>query len=165
VTPADARGTVRYERTQFGTMMAAGTLVGLALAGLVLVFVVSSATLAAVPWLPWALPGVIAGAFLLVGWMRVTVDERELRAVMGLGLLRKTVEIADIRKADVVRIRVWWGWGVHLTPAGWLYNVAGRWAVHLDLASERPVMIGTGDPQGLHDAIAAARALAAKEHP
>jgi len=36
--------------------------------------------------------------------------------------------------------------------------VSGRWAVRLELATERPVMIGTGDPQALHDAIEAARA-------
>ncbi|CAG0978430.1 hypothetical protein BURK1_01608 [Burkholderiales bacterium] len=148
----------RYERAQFGTMMAAGTLLGVVLATWVLTAFVSRATIDAVPWLPWALFGVLALAFVLFGWMRVTVDEREVRAVMGLGFVRKTVEIADVRKADIVRTRLLWGWGVHWTPAGWLYNVSGRWAVRLELATERPVMIGTGDPQALHDAIEAARA-------
>jgi len=160
---ARAAPRVRYERTQFGTMMAVGTGVGLALAGVVLGFVVSPATRGAVPWLPWALLGVLAAGFLLVGWMRVAVDDRAVRTVMGVGLLRKTVEVADIRKADVVRTRVWWGWGVHLTPAGWLYNVGGRWAVRLELASERAVMIGSADPEALHDAIEAARAAATRQ--
>ncbi|HQU49208.1 MAG TPA: hypothetical protein PLM09_08805 [Casimicrobiaceae bacterium] len=149
-----------YERTQFGILMAVGTLLGFAAAGLALAFIVSPATRQAVAWLPWALYGVLAGGFLLVGWMRVRVDAVTVRAVMGIGLLRKTVEIADIRRAEVVRTRVWWGWGVHLTPAGWLYNVGGRRAVRLELASERAVMIGSADPEGLHDAIEAARTAA-----
>ena len=155
--PSAARRGVRYERTQFGTAMAAATILGLVVAGFVTTGV-SRATLEAVPWLPWALYGVLALAFLMFGWMRVVVDARAVRAVMGIGLVRKSVGIADIRRADVVRTRVWWGWGVHWTPAGWLYNVSGRWAVRLELASERPVMIGTGDPRGLHEAIEAARA-------
>ena len=142
--------------------MAVGTLVGFALATFVLIVVVSPATRSAVPWLPWVLLAVLAGAFLLVGWMRVRVDDSVVRAVMGIGLLRRTVELADIRKADVVRTRVWWGWGVHLTPAGWLYNVGGRWAVRLELVSERALMIGSADPGGLHDAIEAARAAATR---
>mgnify|MGYP002388046464 CR=1 FL=1 len=157
-------GGVRYARAQFGTTMAVATVIGSLLAAWVTA-TVSRATLEAVPWLPWALYGVLALAFLLFGWMRVVVDDRVVRAVMGVGIVRKSVEIADIRKADIVRTRVLWGWGVHWTPAGWLYNVAGRWAVRLELGSERPVMIGTGDARGLHDAIEAARAQAAPRNP
>ena len=161
---ARARLRVAHEQVQVGTLMAAGTLLGAVLAAAVLAFFISPATRQAVPWLPWALFGVLGGAFLLVGWMRVTVDERAVRAVMGVGLLRRSVELAEVRKADIVRTRVWWGWGVHLTPAGWLYNVGGRWAVRLELATERPVMIGSADPAGLHDAIEAARAAASRPH-
>ena len=162
--PATSGGGVRYARAQFGTTMAAATVIGSLLAAWVTA-TVSRTTLEAVPWLPWALYGVLALAFLLFGWMRVVVDDRAVRAVMGVGIVRKSVEIADIRKADIVRTRVLWGWGVHWTPAGWLYNVAGRWAVRLELGSERPVMIGTGDARGLHDAIEAARAQAAPRNP
>lgn len=161
---ATAGGRPRYARAQFGTTMAIATLVGVALAAWVTTGFASRATLDAVPWLPHALYGVLALAFLLFGWMRVVVDDRQVRAVMGIGIVRKSVEIADVRKVDIVRTRVLWGWGVHWTPAGWLYNVAGRWAVRVELATERPVMIGTGDPRGLHDAIEAARA-AAPRHP
>ena len=160
--PSAARPGPRYERTQFGTAMAVATLLGLVVAGWAIA-IVSRATLQAVPWLPWALYGVLALAFLMFGWMRVVVDERAVRAIMGIGLVQKSVEVADIRRADVVRTRVWWGWGVHWTPAGWLYNVSGRRAVRLELASERPVMIGTGDPRGLHEAIEAARAAAPRQ--
>ena len=155
--PSTSGGGVLYERAQFGTTMAVATVIGSLLAAWVTA-TVSRATLEAVPWLPWALYGVLALAFLMFGWMRVVVDARAVRAIMGIGLIRKSVGIADIRRADVVRTRVWWGWGVHWTPAGWLYNVSGRRAVRLELASERPVMIGTGDPRGLHEAIEAARA-------
>ena len=162
--PSTPGGAVLYERAQFGTTMAAATVVGSLLAAWVTA-TVSRATLEAVPWLPWALYGVLALAFLLFGWMRVVVDDRRVKAVMGVGIVRKSVEITEIRKVDIVRTRVLWGWGVHWTPAGWRYNVAGRWAIRLELASERPVMIGTGDARGLHDAIEAAQALVSPRNP
>ena len=99
--PATSGGGVRYARAQFGTTMAAATVIGSLLAAWVTA-TVSRTTLEAVPWLPWALYGVLALAFLLFGWMRVVVDDRSVRAVMGVGIVRKSVEIADIRKADIV---------------------------------------------------------------
>ena len=56
---------------------------------------------------------------------------------------------------------MWWGWGAHWTPAGWLYNVSGRDAVRLELRAERPVIIGTGDVAGLTQAIGAVMSAAA----
>ena len=159
--PAHAAAPIRYRRVQFGTMIAVGTALGVALSTWMLVAVVSSATLAAVPWLGYALYGVRALAFLLFGQLAVTVDEHRIRAVFGVGLVRKVVEVRDVRSAAIVRTRLWWGYGVHWTPAGWLYNVGGRWALRLDLAAERPVMIGTRDPEGLRAAIEAA--LAARD--
>ena len=153
-----ADAPVRYRRTQFGKVIAAGTFFGVAIATWVLVAYVSRATIEAVPWLPYALYGVLALAFLLYGQLTVTVDANEIRAVFGIGLVRKVVDLAEVRGAMIGRTRLWWGWGLHWTPAGWLYNVSGRWVVRLDLRSERPVLIGTDDPQGLLDAIEAALA-------
>ena len=45
------------------------------------------------------------------------------------------------------------GWGIHLTPYGWLYNVSGFDAVAITLRNGRKVALGTDDPHGLVDAI------------
>jgi len=48
------------------------------------------------------------------------------------------------------------GWGVHLTPCGWLYNVSGLDAVAITLRDGRKFALGTDDPHGLLAALRAA---------
>jgi hypothetical protein len=148
-----------YRHTQFGTVIAVGTVAGLVLA-VVLTFSLSLATFKAAWWMVVALFGVIVAAFLVFAQLTVEVDERETRLRFGIGLIRKTVQLADILRCDRVRTRIWWGWGLHWTPSGWLYNVAGRDAVRLELASGRAVIIGSDDAEALQQAIDARRTAA-----
>ena len=136
--------------------IAVGTAVGL-VAATVLVFSLSSRTLTAVPWLVPALYAVIAVGYLLFFRLVVTVDRARVRAAFGIGWIAKEVPLSDIVAAEIVRTRLWWGWGIHWTPAGWLYNVGGRQAVRLVMAGERPLMIGSDEPAALLAAIEAAR--------
>jgi hypothetical protein len=141
-----------YRHTQFGTPIVAGTV--LALAGATAVVAsLSKQTLAAAPWLVVALYGLIALAFVLFFRLTVVVDDEAVKAVFGVGAIRRAVPIADIRAAHIVRTRPWWGWGVRLTAAGWLYNVGGRRAVRLELDGARPVLIGSDEPETLKAAI------------
>jgi hypothetical protein len=141
-----------YRHTQFGWVVAAGTAVGMLLATGMLLWL-SAATLEAAWWLVAALYAVLAAAFLLFATLTVEVTEREVRARFGVGLLGRTIPLADVLRSEIVRTRIWWGWGLHWTPGGWLYNVAGRQAVRLDLVRQRPVMIGSDDADGLKRAI------------
>ena len=156
---AATRGDDVYRHTQFGTVIAAGTVAGLVLA-VALMFSLSLATLKAVWWLAVALFAIIAAAFLVFATLTVEVDERELRLRFGVGLIRKTVPLADILRCDRVRTRIWWGWGLHWTPSGWLYNVSGRDAVRLELATGRALIVGSDDADALQQAIDARRAAA-----
>ncbi len=72
----------------------------------------------------------------LFATLRVEIDERELRFSFGVGLIRKRTALADIRQFASVENPWWYGWGIHLTPAGALYNVSGRSAVQLSLDSK-----------------------------
>ena len=76
-----------------------------------------------------------------------------MRLRFGVGLFRRTLPIADLVRCDRMRTRLRWGWGLHWTPAGWLYNVSGRDAVRLELRRERPVIIGSDDADALKTAI------------
>lgn len=145
-----------YSHRQFGRPIAVGTGLGIAAATLT-VFSLSGATLNAVPWLVAALYAILGLAFALFYRLLVTVDRERIRMVFGVGLVRKQCLLADIRRVDIVRTRLWWGYGVHWTTSGWLYNVGGRWAVRLELASDRPIMIGTDEPDALKGAIEALR--------
>jgi hypothetical protein len=85
--------------------------------------------------------------------LTIQVDADTLRASFGTGLIAKRVRIADIASSEPIRIRWWYGWGIHLTPYGWLYNVSGLDAVVITLRNDRKLALGTNDPQGLARAI------------
>jgi hypothetical protein len=141
-----------YRHTQFGTRIVIGTVLGLVLATLVIASL-SKSTMLAAPWLIAAVYAVLGAGYVLFYRLTVTVDAERVLAVFGVGLLRKEVALEDIRRVDVARTRVWWGFGIHWTQAGWLYNVGGRWVVRLELVRDRPVMIGTDEPEVLAAAI------------
>jgi hypothetical protein len=81
--------------------------------------------------------------------LSITINEETLCASLGIGIIRKRVSVAEIVACEPIRIRWWYGWGIHLTPYGWLYNVSGLDAVAITLRSGRKFALGTDDPQGL----------------
>jgi hypothetical protein len=88
--------------------------------------------------------------------LTITINDETLRASFGVGVIHKQVPLAQIAGCEPIRIRWWYGCGIHLTPYGWLYNVAGWNAVAITLHNGRKLALGTDDPQGLAAAIQAA---------
>ena len=142
--------------------MIAGSAVGLGLA-LLVTLSLSAATLVAVPWLVVALFGLLALGLLAYATLTVDVDAENVRVRFGIGLIRKSIPLSDIARCEIVRTPSWWGWGMHWTPSGWLYNVSGRAAVRLEMVSQRPVMIGSDEAERLKAAIDAQLAPPATE--
>lgn len=105
--------------------------------------------------------GLIAGPVFLVlllclvlfHCLRVVVSDSAVSVAFGYGWPRRTFELTDIRSARAVRNSWWYGWGIRLTPRGWMFNVSGLDAVELELANGRHFRIGTDDPAGLEAAI------------
>ena len=147
---------------QTGWAVIVGSVVGLGLA-LLVTLSLSAATLAAVPWLVVALFGLLALGLLAYATLTVEVDAENVRVRFGIGLIRKSIPLSDIARCEIVRTPSWWGWGMHWTPSGWLYNVAGRVAVRLEMRSQRPLMIGTDEAERLKAAIDARLAPPATE--
>ena len=87
--------------------------------------------------------------------LRITIEDETLRASFGLGIIRKKVRLAEIVGCEPIRIRWWYGWGIHLTPRGWLYNVSGFDAVAITLRDGGKFALGTNDPNGLTAALRA----------
>jgi hypothetical protein len=141
-----------YSHSQFGWPMAVAASFGVGLATAVLV-AVSPETRAAAPWTIVAVYATFGLAFALFFRLKVTVDPERIRVVFGIGLIRKEIPAADLIRADIVKTRVWWGYGIHWTPSGWLYNVAGRHAVRLEVRGGRALMIGTDEPEALKAAM------------
>jgi len=59
----------------------------------------------------------------------------------------------EIEDATPVRNHWFYGWGIRLTPHGWLYNVSGLGAVEIVLSSGKHYRIGTDRPEELAQAI------------
>ena len=87
--------------------------------------------------------------------LTIKIDEETLQACFGIGLICKKVPLSEIVGCNPIRIQWWYGWGIHLTPYGWLYNVSGLNAVAITLRDGRKFALGTDDPHGLVSAIQA----------
>jgi hypothetical protein len=90
---------------------------------------------------------------IVFGKLTIKIDGDTLKACFAMGLICKKVPLAEIAACEPIRIRWWYGWGIHLTPYGWLYNVSGLEAVVITLRDGRKFALGTDDPHDLVDAI------------
>ena len=146
----------RYDHRQPGRVMWAAMGGG----ALVIVLVVGGLSLAVpeedrpvVWWIMWGTCGMLAVFAWLFGSLRVSIDEEEIAIRFGPGWPRKRIPLAGIRGAEPVRNSWWYGWGIRLTPHGWLWNVSGYDAVQIQLDDGRLMRIGTDEPQELTAAI------------
>ena len=99
---------------------------------------------------------VMALVLLLFHSLTVEVARGYLAIRFGVGLIRKRWSLKDIDSAEAVRNRWWYGWGIRLTPHGWLFNVSGSDAVQVLLKNGKHLRIGTDEPASLQRAIEAA---------
>lgn len=135
-----------YRRTQFGT----ANVVAL-VAGLCLVLAISGK----VGWHSAYIlvAGILGVVLILFCTLTIDIDRRRLRCFFGPGLIRKEFPLAEIVAARPVRNRWYYGWGIRLTPSGWMYNVSGLDAVELELIQGRRFRVGTPEPDAVVQAI------------
>jgi hypothetical protein len=137
---------MRYFHRQVGWMTAGPVMV--VTGALTWAFV--EAGIAAWALVPLLLVLIIVGLF---GSLAVAVDHESVRLRFGAGLIRKRIPIARISDCRIVRNKWYYGWGIRLTPRGWMWNISGLDAVELDLDDGGHFRIGTDDPDGLRSAI------------
>ena len=135
-----------YHHTQTGAALRWGLI--LPAIGL---FAVGFAARRAVPFVP------LAALLAATGWafssLTVEITPTRLIWFFGPGLLRKSIEREAIMGVTPVRNPLWYGWGIHLTPRGWLYNVGGLDAVELALNNGRTLRIGSDETAALAGAL------------
>lgn len=85
--------------------------------------------------------------------LSVNITKESLTVAFGPGVIRKQFALTDIEAASQVRNHWFYGWGIRLTPRGWMYNVSGYDAVELQFKNGKRFRIGTDDPRGLLDAL------------
>ena len=108
-------------------------------------------TLRSIPVL--ASSAIILVCAILLDSLTVRVSNNFIEIRFGIGIIRKQFAIAKIQSATIVRNKWYCGWGIRLTPHGWLYNVAGLDAVEIRLNNGKQYRIGTDEPKELHKAI------------
>lgn len=92
----------------------------------------------------------LALTLLLFYCLTIELGERTITVKFGMGIIRKTISIEDIERARCVRNKWWYGFGIRLTPHGWLWNVSGLDAVEIHYKdSHNRFRIGTDDCQKL----------------
>jgi hypothetical protein len=133
-----------YEHTQIGHVI---------IWSLLAIMLVASGGLIGHHATPIIVPMILLVCLVLFYKLRITIEDETLCASFGPGIIRKKVRLAEIVGCEPIRIRWWYGWGIHLTPRGWLYNVSGFDAVVIALRDGKKFALGTDDPNGLTEAI------------
>ncbi|HTO79166.1 MAG TPA: hypothetical protein VMJ31_05250 [Methylocystis sp.] len=90
---------------------------------------------------------------MLFSSLTIEITESELVWFFGPRVLKKRIALSEIASAAPVRNKWWWGFGVHLTPRGWLYNVHGLEAVEIVQKDGKSCRLGTDEPQALASAL------------
>lgn len=93
---------------------------------------------------------------LLFYQLKITVNAKEVRFSLGIGIIGKTFQTNHIKGCRSVRNSVLSGLGVRMITNGWLYNVSGLSAVELQFKDKKAVVrIGTDQPDEVTEAIMA----------
>jgi len=110
---------------------------------LALIFLIVGSMLALV-----FIPGILMCVVYYFSLM-VEVDAQDVRLFFGRGIIRRTIPRQKIAQAEQVRNSWWYGWGIRLTPHGWMWNISGLDAVELTYTNGKKFRIGTDQPQAL----------------
>ena len=107
----------------------------------------------------FAIPGaVLFLVAILFHCLTVRVSDGAIRLSFGIGLIGKSFAISGIESTKVTQSRWYNGWGIKMIKGGWLFNVSGFGAVELNMKNGKRYMIGSDEPDRLHEAIEAAMA-------
>lgn len=90
---------------------------------------------------------------VLFSTLTVTITTEQLKCSFGVGLIHKSFPLSRITDTAIVKNPWYYGWGIRLTPRGWMFNVSGLEAVEIELDSQSYFRIGTDQPQALKLAI------------
>lgn len=96
---------------------------------------------------------VVVAVIVTASKLTVTVAADDIVLWFGAGWPRKRISRDQIVAHRVTRNHWILGWGIRWFPGGTMWNVWGRDAIELDLASGRRLRIGTDDVAGLTAAL------------
>jgi hypothetical protein len=98
--------------------------------------------------------GVFLIIYLLFYGMKTTIDEKVILITYGIGLIRKTIRITDIKDVTIVSSPWYYGWGIRIIPNGMMYNINGPGAIELTFNDRsRIIRIGSANTLLLQEKI------------
>ena len=140
---ADSRP--RYRNTQPGTVIRVSML------AIIIVFLILGLKTYSAMYL-YLIPTALALA--LFHSLTTEVKDDSIVIWFGVGLIRRTIAIAQVKECAPVRNPWYIGWGIRLVPGvGWLWNVSGFDSVELEYVNGKRFRIGTDEPDALAAAI------------
>jgi hypothetical protein len=89
----------------------------------------------------------------LFSTLTVTVSNNFLEINFTFGFIRRKVLLNDIKSSAIVKNPWYYGWGIHFTRNGILFNVSGFSAVEIIMTGGKKYRIGTDDPEKLNSII------------
>ncbi|RPJ27500.1 MAG: hypothetical protein EHM33_07825 [Chloroflexi bacterium] len=91
----------------------------------------------------------------LFATLTVEVDGQAINLRFGIGVIRKRFLLKEVEEYRAVKNPLYYAWGIHVIPDGWVFNVSGTQAVELQMRNGRKYRIGTDDVEGLTNAVKA----------
>lgn len=95
----------------------------------------------------------MALCLMIFATLTVEVDNQAITLRFGMGLIRKSFLLQDVRAYRAVKNPWYYAWGIHAIPGGWIFNVSGTEAIELQMKNGRIYRIGTDDVRGLTGAV------------
>jgi len=136
----------RYQHTQIGYLI-------IIVLVIVSIFIVYFMDVQGLNWIAFTTVIILGVCLVLFVTLTVEIEEDVLRIRFGPGVIRKTFSLKDIESCRVVKNHWYYGWGIHGTPHGWLFNVSGFYAVEIKMKTGKKYRIGTDVPNDLEKAI------------
>ena len=147
---------MEYRHTQFGTIIVIGLLIPT-----IFIFIIPFFVGIQIPIFIIAL-FVLLISFPIFATLTVTVNNGILICYFGIGMIKKTIKLSDIKECRVVRNPWYVGWGIRWAPGRYmLWNVSGFRAVELEFHNGKKFRIGSDEPEELLKSIQVNKSLAA----
>lgn len=113
---------VHYKHTQYGTFLIAFMLIIMLFLSYAYYFQIGTKPL---PFLPYIVVMLLLLLSILFFYkLTLVIDDEKITAIFGIGVLKKSIAINEIKSIENFKIPWYTGIGIRLTPKGWLWNVA-----------------------------------------
>jgi hypothetical protein len=143
-----------YRHTQVGLVTATG--LGFATLGAGVIAAVTG------HWIAIAMTAFMGVLTLLFGTLTTSVEDGVLSCAFGPGVIRRRIPLDRIADVSIGRSAWFYGWGIRLTPRGWLWRVSGMQHVEMEFVDGHRFCIGTDEPERLAEVIRSELATGAR---